>query len=92
MNDLPVFDISSAELSNIVAKHYGYRRPYDLLYSLRPCTEPVIEFWAGDWIHPCVEFRIDDIRRGRLTTDIELLLRLQVKDGALEKGLYRVRT
>jgi hypothetical protein len=88
MSDVPVFDISARDLSRQVGKHFGWNR-YDLFYTAN-VQGSVIECWAGDWIHPALERQVNDVREGRLTSNIELLLRLMVKDGALEKGLYRI--
>ncbi|HVU88121.1 MAG TPA: hypothetical protein VHD36_12450 [Pirellulales bacterium] len=84
-----VFDITSRELSQRISQHFGYTR-YDVLYSVRPLAGPTIELWAGDWIHPALSQQVDRIREGQITGNIELLLRLMVQDGVLEKGLYRV--
>jgi hypothetical protein len=87
-----VVDITAEELSRLVKRHYGYVGKYDIFFTSRPIEEPVIELFAGTWIHHCLQPQIDAIREGRLTNNAELLLRLMVKDGALAPGVYRVST
>jgi hypothetical protein len=90
-NTIEIIDVPAFELSKAIGHHFGFRG-FDMLYSLRPCSDQYIEFFAGDWIHPVVGHRVDAIRNGNLSTDIELLLRLMVKDGVIDKGVYRVDT